>query len=349
MGVNVMIKRSLIVSLLILLLIGHSTVFASAPKLGTAGASELLIPMGARNVAMAGANIASVAGTEAIYWNPAGLSAINSGDVTFSYMDYFADMKVSYLAAGVNVGTIGVLGVSFQIMDIGDIKVTTIEAPEGTGELLSPDYITAGLTFSKRFTDRILFGTSAKLISEKIGDMAATATAFDFGLQYVTPFGFNFGVTMKNIGSTIQFDGNSAEFNADIPWANPNATTRKAKLDLAEHELPASMNMGVAYKMDLAGLGALTFSGVYNNNSYELNHVKFGTQFSLKDFLFLRAGYASYLYPDDYEWDEEQQFGLTMGFGLNLNLSGTMMRFDYANRPTELFDATQYFSVSFGF
>jgi hypothetical protein len=342
-------KRYFLIGLLILLIIGSQSVFASAPKMGTSGASELLIPMGARNVAMAGANIANISGTNAIYWNPAGLSILETGEASFSYMDYFADMKVTYLTAGFRAGKLGVLGVSMQVMNIGDINVTTIEMPEGTGEVLSPDYITAGITYANRFTDRISFGTNLKVVSEKLGNMSASTVAFDLGLQYVSPFGIAFGVTMKNIGGDLQYDGNAHEFDSEIPWANPNATTRKTKLDLATHELPTSMNMGLSYMYNLGELGNLNLSGVYNNNSYELDHISVGAEFGLKDMLFLRAGYMSMLYPDDWEWDKESQFGLSMGFGLNLNFAGTNIMFDYANRPMELFDANQYFSVSFGF
>ncbi len=342
-------KKYFMIGLLVFLLIASQGLLASAPKMGTAGAVELLIPMGASNVAMAGANIASVTGTDAIYWNPAGLSMLKGGEATFSYMDYFADMKVTYLAAGVRAGNLGMIGLSFQVFDIGDIEVTTIEVPEGTGEVLQPDFLTASLTYSRRFTDRILFGTNAKIVSEKVGDMSANAIAFDLGLQYVSPWGVAFGVTMKNIGSTIQFDGNAHEFNADVPWANPNATTRKTKLDLAEHELPTSMNMGLAYTYKLEGLGNLCVSGVYNNNSYELDHFGMGAEFGLRDMLFVRAGYVSMLYPDDWDWDKDSQFALSMGLGVNLNFAGTNIKFDYANRPMELFDANQYFSISFGF
>jgi len=334
---------------LIVLLIISTQIFASAPKMGTSGATELLIPMGARSVSMAGANIAGVKGAEAIYWNPAGLSNVKTGEAMFSYMSYFADMKVTYLAAGVSAGELGVIGLSVQVLNIGDIAVTTWDSPEGTGEIINPNYLTLGLTYSKRFTDRILFGTSAKVISERVGTMNASAMAFDFGLQYVTPFGIGFGVTLKNLGSKVQFDGTAIEFDSEIPYSGPTATTRKTKLDMAKAELPTSMNMGLSYKYDLNDMAGLTLTGAYSNNAFELDHVKIGAEFGLMNLLFVRAGYVSYMYPDDWEWSKDSQYGLSFGMGLNLNLGGTDFMFDYANRPMALFDANQYFSVSVGF
>ena len=344
-----MSKKLFLIGLLMVLIVVTQSVFASGPKMGTAGAVELLIPMGARNVAMGGSNIATVSGTEAMYWNPAGLSMVQSGRVSFSYLDYFADMKVTHLAAGARAGATGVIGVSFQVLSIGEIAVTTVNNPEGTGEVLKPSFLTAGVTYSRRFTDRIAFGTNAKVISETIGMMSASAMAFDFGLQYVTPWGVAFGVTMKNIGTQIRFDGSGIEFDSPVPYADPNATTRKTRLDMASHELPVSMNMGLAYVYNLGGNMTLNLSGSYNNNAFELDNMLGGVELGIKDMLFVRAGYKSALYPEDWNWSKTAQYGLSMGFGLNLDFSGMKLEFDYANRPMDLFDANQYFSVSFGF
>jgi len=345
-----MSRRYILIGLLILLLIGSQSVFASAPKLGTSAAPELFIPMGARNVALGGANIANVGGAEGIYWNPAGLAKMNVASATFNYMQYFADMKVSYLAAGARVGRSGAVGIAFQVMDIGEIEVTTIDMPEGTGEMLSPDYLTVTATYSNRFTDRISFGTNAKMISEKVGNMSASAVAFDFGLQYVSPFGIAFGVTMRNIGSKLQWDGTGIEFDSSVPWAGPTATSRKTKLDLAEEELPASMNMGLGYTMNFGTMHKLSLAGAYSNNTFMLDAISTGAEYSLNDMLFLRGGYMMTLYPEDYESGyEKAQYGLTFGFGLNLNMGGNKIMFDYANRPMDIFDANQYFSVSFAF
>lgn len=342
-------NKYFVIGLMILLIVCSHSVFASAPKLGTAGAPELLIPMGAKNVALSGSNIASIAGTDAMYWNPAGMADLKTGEATFTQMSYFADMKVSYLAAGANAGKIGAFGISLQILNIGDIPVTTVNMPEGTGEVLSPDYLTLSATYAKRFTDRILFGTNVKLISEKVGTMSASAVGFDLGLQYISHIGLAFGVTMKNIGSNIEFDGTAIEFDSSVPFANPNATSRKTKLDMASHELPASMNLGLSYTYKLAELGKINLCGVYSNYSYSYDEMSAGAEFAFRDMLFARAGYLIPLYPSDWEYDETSEYGMSLGFGINLKMAGTNLMFDYAFRPMATFDANQYFSITIGF
>lgn len=340
------IKYLIVLLLTVTLMMSALDAFASGRKIGTAGAVELTIPMGARNVALSGADVAGVCGTEAMYWNPAGVASVQNTEAGFSYMKYFADMKISYFTLAANIGQLGVVGLNLQAMNIGEIDVTTIEVPEGTGEVLKPNFLTLGVTYARSFTDRINFGMNAKLISEKIGDMTASAVAFDFGLQYNSPFGVDFGIVMKNYGTSMKFDGTSIEFDSEIPWANPNATTRKTALDMASNELPASLNLGVSYNYKVSELHAIKIAGTYANNNYNVDMAHVGLEYGLKNMVFGRIGYTNPFYPDDYPENADQsEFGLSMGFGVHLLYQGRVIMFDYAYRAMEHFDANQYFTV----
>lgn len=341
------IKTILLALLIATVFCGNQALFASAPRLGSAGAVELTIPMGARNVGLAGSNIANVQGVESIYWNPAGLSRINDTEVGFTYLNYFADMNISYLALGKNVGSLGVLGFSFQAFDIGEIPVTTIEVPEGTGEIIKPMYMTLDATYSKKFTDRIHFGVNAKYVMEKIGDMSANAVGFDFGLQYTSPMGVDFGVILKNIGTEIQFSGTGIEFDSDVQWANPNATTRKTVLDMASNELPTSMALGLAYTYDIDEVNAVNLCGLYENNAFNFEQIAVGAEYGFHKMFYGRVGYSIPLYPEDYPEDvKEYQYGLTLGFGAHMLFNGRTIMFDYAYRDMDIFDAQQYIGLT---
>lgn len=343
------LKYMLTLVLILALAFSNHIAYAGGPKVGTAAAPELLIPMGARNVAMGSSNIANTEGTSSIYWNPAGLALMEKAQVDFTYMTYFADMNVSYFSAGFSAGNLGSFGISFQSLDIGDIEVTTIDVPEGTGETLSPNFITAGISYSNRFTNRISFGVNAKLISESIGVMSASAFAFDLGLQYRSEYNVDFGIVLKNLGTNMQFSGSETEFNSEIPYANPNATTRKTSLDLAENELPTSLNLGLAYRYQVNEENLLNVTGLYTDNGYTINEINLGLEYGFKDFVFLRGGYNIPLFPSDYPEDEEYQFGLNLGFGLNLDLAGNTVVFDYAYRDMDMFDSINYFTIGLEF
>jgi hypothetical protein len=339
------IKYFLTTLCIISLLVCAGSAFASGNKLGTAGGIQLTIPMGAQNIGVGGSNIANVSGVEAMYWNPAGLSKIGKGEASFNYLNYFADMKISYFALGTTVGRLGVIGFTLQAMDIGDINVTTIENPEGTGEVLNPNFITLNGTYAKAFTDRINFGLNAKLVSEKVGNMSATAVAFDFGLQYRAPLGIDFGVVMRNYGSRMKYDGAAIEFDSPIPWANPNATTRKTKLDMASEELPASLSMGLAYRYKFGESHAFNVSGSYTSNSYGLEIVNGGIEYGLKNMFFLRAGYNVPMYPTGYKGAKEYQYGLSLGFGAHVKITGKTVKFDYGFREMDLLTGQHFFGI----
>ena len=92
-------------------------------SVGTAGGSELLIPTGAKGIALNGANGATVHGADALYFNPAGVSNTSSGlETQFSNTKYIADIGMNYLALATNIGT-GTVAFSLKSFDFGDIPV----------------------------------------------------------------------------------------------------------------------------------------------------------------------------------------------------------------------------------
>jgi hypothetical protein len=215
-------------------------------RTGTAGAMELLIPMGARGTAMASSINANATGVEAIRWNPAGMAREAGIEALFSTMSYIADIRVNYFAFSAGIGELGALGFSIQSINFGDIPVTTTDAPEGTGGTFSPNYITGALTFARSFTDRIHGGVTAKFISERIMRTSAEGLAFDFGVQYVSKeSGINLGVALKNLGPQMSFDGPDMEHFVSVPGQDPGSRDRALRLPGAAFELPSTLEIGL--------------------------------------------------------------------------------------------------------
>src|SRR5262245_61021013 len=85
-------------------------------RLGTSGAPELRMPVGARNVGMCGANLGMVNGVESVFYNPAGLAASDSPtEIMFSNTQYIADMQVNFVGVSQKVGSVGTLGLSAKV------------------------------------------------------------------------------------------------------------------------------------------------------------------------------------------------------------------------------------------
>ena len=89
-----------------LLLVAVTASIASAGagnRVGTSGASELLIPVGTRDIGMGGATAATSSGIDALFWNPASVANMNNSvGLYVSHMSYIADIGVDYGAVAAN-------------------------------------------------------------------------------------------------------------------------------------------------------------------------------------------------------------------------------------------------------
>ena len=79
---------------------------------GTAGASQLLIPVGTETVALAGTNVGTVAGVDALFTNVAGLARQTGLQGTVSTTSYIADIDVMYAGMVVALGETGTFGMT---------------------------------------------------------------------------------------------------------------------------------------------------------------------------------------------------------------------------------------------
>lgn len=331
-------------AILLFVLCVANQAFAGSPgRLGTAGAQELRIPVGSRTMAMGGAAIADVSGTEALFWNPAGAASPSGTEAVFSYLRYIADIKLSYFGITTNLGDVGSLGASAKVLDIGDIPVTTEEYPEGTGATYSPTFFVVGLTYSRRMTDRVSFGATGMYIHEKIMRETASGLAFDFGFQYATGIpGLKFGIVMKNYGPNMRFDGADFEYFQRPTEDDPQAIKKAMRLRSTSFELPSSIQFGTSYEMGLSN-SRLTFTGNFQSNSFSEDEFRGGVEYAFGEMFFLRAGYiqsdqSGYLYDK-----------ATFGGGICLPIGGSNITLDYSYVPTEFFDDNQWFTLKLGF
>lgn len=257
---------------------------------GTAGASELLIPVGARGSALGNTIASDVSGIEAIYYNPAGLAGATGADILFSHTTYFADMKVNYAAVAAPVGNLGVMGISAKILSVGDVIVTTEAAPDGTGEILTPTFSVLGLTWAKAFTDRVHFGGTVNYVNENIANNSASGVGFDFGVQYATDWnGLKFGMSMKNIGTTMSFSGPGFEILTRDPNSDPNSGNRGLSFSSTGFEMPSYFTLSSSYELARTPQQHLTVLGAYQSNNFNGDNLRGGLEWSYRDMFDLRG------------------------------------------------------------
>lgn len=341
---------ALVVCLALLLLAG--TAPAQNQRTGTSAAPELLIPVGARDMAMAGSSIATVEGVEGLYWNPAGVGRMHrAAEGMFSTMSYIADIQVSYGAVAAKFGDFGTVGLSFKSLDFGDIPLTTVADPTGlSGAVFSPNYITLGLTYSRELTDAIAAGITVKLVSERIDRVSSSGTAFDFGLQYnglVGARGLALGVAVKNIGGEMKFDGPGLLRTATS--SEGDRPEQRYTLAAGSFELPATIEIGLSYTGNVGDNMQYGLNGVYASNNLYLDQYKLGGEYGFlydKVKIFARGGYE--LVPQ-IENKEANIWGPALGFGLVYDAGGVELTVDFAYRAAKYFDGNNTLSLKVGF
>jgi hypothetical protein len=315
-------------------------------RTGTAGAAELLIPVGPRGIAMGEANVATSYGLEALFWNPAGVAKMdNSSQVIFSHMSYIADIGVEYGAVAANFEGFGAIALSVKGLSVGDIPVTTTQNPDGTGATFSPQMIVAGLSYSRQLTDRIAVGLTGNFISETLGDVSASGVAFDVGVIYdnlADLSGLSLGVVLKNIGPQMTYSGPGLLTLADVQ--DLNRPPQYYTISAASFELPSNFQLAAGYKPVLDEMNTLQFSGIYQNNNFSGDEAKLGAEYGYNNMFFVRAGYQFAMQETD-----NYIYGFTAGAGINYEIEGFGFKVDYAYRDTKYFDGSHIFALTLGF
>jgi len=341
------IMKRLTQALLVVALLGVSVLDANAgddKRRGTAGASQLLVPLTARSASLGASmtsGMAGMNGLEAIFSNPAGL-ALNTGTAAiFSRMNYVADIGVSYFGIGQNFGNNN-LAFTVSTWDFGDIPLQTELAPEISSVTYNSTFMTAGLTYARVFTDRISAGTTLKVVNETIDDISASAIAFDAGMTYVVgESGLRLGVALKNIGSDLQYGGVGLTRQVQLPDQTSSATNNAVQLESEGVELPSLLNFGVSYTREMGAGAMVTVLGNFRSNSFDQDQYSGGVELALFDVLYLRGGM-------DIVGDSDLSFynGTNFGAGVDLDLSGTRLQVDYALRSTDYFDDVNMVTVA---
>lgn len=325
-------KRIIFTSLLVYLMscsIYAQSFVSNVSKRGTSAAPFLSISQGARASAMGSAFVAVADDQSAIYWNPAGLAKLPGVGILVEHTKWIADINYNFFAATYNLGDFGTVGLSFLTSNMDEMKVTTIEEPEGTGETFSVSDAMVSLAYAINLTDNFAIGFNPKFVMQKIWKMTATAIAVDMGVQYVTPFdGAILAMSISNFGTKMKLDGNTALVLVDLdPYSSGNNGQIPAYLQTEGWELPLNFRVGIAYRPIDTQMHKLNLAvdAMHPSDNYE--SVNAGIEYIFNDMFSLRCGYKSLFLKDS-----EESF--TFGFGVKQLLLGNIaikVHYSYGN------------------
>ena len=342
-------NRQWIVALLIVLLVhkGFAQSGVNVSKSGTTAATFLEIGVGAPAIGMGGAFVSIANDATALYWNAAGTATLQQPSAVAVHTDWIAATKFDFAGIALPLTGFGTLGFSVTSLSMGDMKVRTVDFPEGTGEYFSAGDLAASLSYSRQLSERFSIGVSAKYIQETIWHESASAFAIDAGTLFRTDLfgGMTIGAALSNFGTTMKMAGRDARQFIRLNPANLGTNGQiPTDVEFDSWDLPLLFQFGVSthvlnndeYRWIVA------VDALHPNDNYESLNV--GTEFTFSDFLFLRAGYQS-LYLD------RSEGGLSLGFGISSsNFLGSLgVGFDYAYENMGRLESVHVFSLGLRF
>ncbi|QQS35390.1 MAG: PorV/PorQ family protein [Ignavibacteriales bacterium] len=341
-------KRKLLFTIVALLLVSPvilAQFVTNVSKKGTTAAPFLNIGQSARAISMGSAFVGVSDDASAMYWNPSGIAKLPGINVMFDHTNWIADIKYNFIAATYNLGDMGTVGVSFTTSDIGEMKVTTVDEPNGTGETFTATDAAFSIAYAINLTDNFSIGFNPKFIHQSIWRMSATAFALDLGIQYKTPFdGMILAMSISNFGTKMQLLGNSNLVLHDLNLQSTGNNGRiPAYLETGQWALPLNFRVGVAYNPVFTDEHKITVAvdAAHPNDDYE--SVNIGAEYVFKDFIAFRGGYKSMFLEDS-----EESFSL--GFGLKQFFLGNIaLKLDYAYQDFGRLSDIQKFTVGISF
>jgi len=301
----------------------------------------LQVGLSPRASALGDAFCAVGAGSEGIFYNPAGMvESPRKFDLVFYATDWIADINYMAGAVSCNMGRFGSIGLSFLNVDYGDIHTTSLLDPsesaaypmgyKDTGLADNVGAWSVGLSYGRAISTQFMIAGTAHIANQSLGtsmmasglkDNNAVKLVFDAGVKYYTGIkSFRFAMVIRNFASNI-------------------------KREEINEQLPLTFTMGLAFDLldfiladgsDRQKLG-ISVDFVHPNNYSERMNV--GLEYFFMNRVAMRAGYQGN--QDIASW--------SAGFGVNTSIGDNDLRIDYSYSFMDTFDDVNRFSLGIGF
>lgn len=283
-------------------------------RTGTTGFQFLKIAPDARAASLANSYIVFADDPTALYWNPAGITKVDSHKVHLSggHAAYHAGLTLNHLSAVTLLTGQTYVGLSLLYMDSGEMPVTTEFLPFGNGQTFRAVDMGLGLSVAAILTGNLSFGGTARYLYEGIAGIATHGVVMDLGFQYdVGLADVRFAVAINNFG-----------FNS-TPKGEIEKTTLSGTTTITEFEqitAPGVFRIGLSWDAVKNSVNQLSIVSQLNHPTDNNETVGLGAEYWWKKLLAVRTGY---LFGAD-------ESGLpSFGVGLNLPWRIGGVRIDY--------------------
>lgn len=179
--------------------------------------------------------VAEAVGTDAIYWNPAGLTVVDYPELTAtSYQAYNVAFQEASISRKIKRLSLGLSYRSVSIDDLSQsnynfqsvIEDNVSDSSRFTGDTL---FLSTGIALFKG----ISIGVTSKLINETAASQSSSATAFDAGVLWRLNKHLKVGASIQNIGNPeLEWDSGDLDNIPQIVRAGAALTMINNRLTL---------------------------------------------------------------------------------------------------------------------
>jgi hypothetical protein len=322
----------------LLVFISHY-VWGQAPKYSN---EFLSVGVGARALAMGNSVIANTNDATSGYWNPAGLTSLETDfDASLMHAEYFAGIaKYDYLGAAMVLDSIQYVGVSIIRFGVDDIPNTTdLIDKEGNidydriSKFSAADYAFLFSYARKSQIKGLSYGANVKVIYRNIGKFAhAWGFGLDAGAQYKSNK-WKYGILIRDITSTF----NAWTFNEEELIVETNdsifnyAPDNSLEITLPRLLLGVSRDFPIYNKF--TGLAEVDLDVTFDGQRHVLiegdpisidPHI--GIEINYNKLAFLRFGLGNF--QQVVEFDNKESMTFQPNFGIGIQFKGFSI--DYA-------------------
>ena len=318
-------------------------------KVGTTAANFLQLEIGARAIGLGGAYVALSNDATGLFWNSAGIGLVDNGNAVYQFGSRYADITHHYVGLVYSLGSDDKIGVMVNYVDIGDMEITTLNDPDGTGQYFSASDLALGLSYARQLTDHVYVGVIFKYIQENIWMETASGFAIDMGAIYkIEESGISVGMNLANFGPDMSInDAPNLEFYKEKVDGYPGSPTPKSVYATKTFPLPLVFSMGFA--MNFIGRNTIVLPSsahelmlsISANDSFDAPfRGNVGLEYTWQNTLSFRSGYHIGYDTKD----------LSLGFGLNLKSFTTLdITLDYVWNNYGDLGAINVFSLGMNF
>ncbi|PIU57509.1 MAG: hypothetical protein COS89_04365, partial [Deltaproteobacteria bacterium CG07_land_8_20_14_0_80_38_7] len=161
----------------------------------------------------------------AIYSNPAGLTQIDTIQVSGGSHQLFQDIKHYYSGIiyplddiyAANIKDMGTIGASYSQLDMGRIQGRDSGGNE-SGTFVPRDQLFT-ISYAKTFGEKLSIGCNTSYVLQRVAGYKLNVFAFDIGTLWQTPVdGLNIGLVARNIGTKTGFTGTGNEYELPLTF-----------------------------------------------------------------------------------------------------------------------------------